>query len=50
MTRVQHLVILSWGDVIRRAIALGNDGAAYRLSRALVGRCRELGLIYDTDT
>jgi hypothetical protein len=46
MTRHQLRVVRSWLFVIERAIALGDGDAAYRLTRGLVRRCREFGLIY----
>ena len=45
MTRLQQRVVDYWLDTIRRAVALGEDDVAYRLTRGLVERCRELGIL-----
>ena len=44
MSRAHARIIDAWVSVIQHAIALGDEMAAYRLSRALVWRCRELGV------
>jgi hypothetical protein len=44
MTREHERIVTHWRSTIGRAIELGDDGAAYRLTRALVDRCRELGV------
>lgn len=49
MTRLQHRIVESWADVVTRAIRLGHDDAAYRLTRGFVRRCRELGLATSTE-
>jgi hypothetical protein len=43
MKRHHHIIVRSWAASILRSIALGEADAAYRLTRALVGRLRELG-------
>jgi hypothetical protein len=45
MTREQHRIVDHWRRTIGRAIDLGDDGAAYRLARALVRRCVEIGVL-----
>ncbi len=45
MTYHHRLVALSWSAAIRRAIALGEATAAYRLTVDLVRRLRELGAL-----
>jgi hypothetical protein len=41
MTREHSRIVDHWIASIRRAIELGEADAAYRLTRALVVRCRE---------
>jgi len=44
MTRAQAAIVICWRTTIGRAIALGLEDVAYRLTRGLVRRCVELGL------
>jgi hypothetical protein len=44
MTRLQHLIVLSWKFSIVRAIQLHDADAAYRLTVGLMQRLRELGV------
>jgi len=45
VTREQHRIVDHWRSAIGRAIDLGDADAAYRLTRGLVVRCRELWIV-----
>ena len=50
MKRNHRQIVSSWVDSIRNAIRVGDADAAYRLTRALIGRLRELGLEFFLDS